>query len=264
MRNPEGNRESVISGQDGYGRAVRKKVVLVKHTTNTTEIARALQWAGVEAIVTARGRVIHLEGLVESPEGRRAASQIIAAIDPLLVVENELEVIPILPVPDEFDEDLGRSPLDDAMHVVGEEVAKDERDSRSATPDVDEAWGEDPGAAVPYFPPTDPVIRVGPRDTEMVGGFAESSLDEPFEEMLDPTALDGHRRGDDEIVAEVRRDLAEDAATADLQIRIRVTHGIVHLRGIAPSVDDTEAAEEVVRRVPGVVDVDEGMTVTWD
>jgi osmotically-inducible protein OsmY len=112
--------------------------------------------------------------------------------------------------------------------------------------------------AIPYSPPTDPVVRPADRaeaqGIEIVGGFAESSLD-------DDEATSGSPRGDDDIAEAVRQALQADAGTTDLRIQVRVRSGVVMLRGQVETIDDTENAEEVAARVPGVVSVVEELEV---
>lgn len=115
--------------------------------------------------------------------------------------------------------------------------------------------------AEPYFPPTDPPTRRAPREEggyTVIGGFSPTSLDAPIGLEQLPRALTA---GDDEIARQVRLALKEDAGTADLPIRVAVRRGVVHLRGAVPSLADSDLAEEVAARVPGVVEVDEGLEV---
>jgi len=67
--------------------------------------------------------------------------------------------------------------------------------------------------------------------------------------------------GDDEIARQVRLALKEDAGTADLPIYVAVRNGIVHLRGVVPSLADSDLVEEIAWQVPGVVDVVDEMEV---
>jgi osmotically-inducible protein OsmY len=57
------------------------------------------------------------------------------------------------------------------------------------------------------------------------------------------------------IAEAVQRELREDALTTDLPIRIVVRAGVVSLRGVVPSLELAEAAEEVAARVEGVTEV---------
>jgi osmotically-inducible protein OsmY len=55
--------------------------------------------------------------------------------------------------------------------------------------------------------------------------------------------------------------LAEDSATADLNVLVFVRRGVVHLRGQVSDLDDADNAESVAARVPGVVEVVEELEV---
>jgi hypothetical protein len=141
------------------------------------------------------------------------------------------------------------------LHVApGTEIDLNER---IGTTDTAEATDE----AEPYFAPTDPPVRRASRQDqgiEVVGGFSPTSLDAPIELEQLPRAL---LTGDDEIAREVRLALQEDAATADLPIRVAVRNGVARLRGVVQSLGDVEAAEEVASRVPNVVEVVEELDV---
>jgi len=60
---------------------------------------------------------------------------------------------------------------------------------------------------------------------------------------------------DDEITARVQRLLRSDSATNMLPIRVSTEDGVVTLRGLVETLDDTDNAAEVAFRVKGVVDV---------
>jgi hypothetical protein len=111
----------------------------------------------------------------------------------------------------------------------------------------------------PYFPPTDPVIRVSRnQDAAVMGGFAGSSLEEPSEPEDHPVRVQSN---DDEIAEQVRYALAADGYTADLNIEVEVEDGIVYLHGKVGSLDDIEQAEQVAGSVSGVVDVEEDLEI---
>jgi hypothetical protein len=116
---------------------------------------------------------------------------------------------------------------------------------------------------IPYVPPTDPVVRPshGPQDLAVVGGFGMSS-DEEFPDMSASTALGDAPPGDEDLREEVIEALRADAATTDLLITVVVRNGTVYLRGEVQTLDDSEFAEEVAARVPGVVAVVEELTIT--
>ena len=110
-----------------------------------------------------------------------------------------------------------------------------------------------------YVPPTDPVTTTNAHgETSVLGGFSLSAA-----EQITParSASDG-QIGDEAIADAVRTVLLQDAATTDLDVRVTVRRGIVHLRGSVADLDDAENAEEVARRVVGIVDVVEELDVT--
>jgi len=107
--------------------------------------------------------------------------------------------------------------------------------------------------AEPYIAPTDPPVVPGGRDTiEVAQGFAGTS--EGAEDRAGTP-------GDDEITERVRDLLRTDAATSNLNLRVNTIDGVVYLRGLAQSLDDTDLAAEVASRVPGVIDVVDEMQV---
>jgi hypothetical protein len=129
-----------------------------------------------------------------------------------------------------------------------------DREARVAGP-FSEPVEEDPTEAVeeaePYFPPTDPVVRPGP-DVEVNNGFSPTSMD--GDASAPPRAETGGS-ADEALAARIRRELREDAATADLGVHVRVKNGVATLTGKVLSIEDTDNAMEVAARVPGVVDV---------
>lgn len=113
---------------------------------------------------------------------------------------------------------------------------------------------------VVFSPPTDPVMRRNPDtlEDEVVGGFGSSSMDDI---SVPRSALDGGY-GDEAIASAIRRELREDAQTAELGgIEVSVFDGVVTLRGVVPLLEDSDSAEEVASRVPGVVEVRELLDV---
>ena len=115
--------------------------------------------------------------------------------------------------------------------------------------------------AEPFFPPTDPVVDRAPREEggyTVVGGFSQTALDAPIELEQLPRPL---LHSDDEIARMVRLALKEDAFTSDLPVYVTVRNGVVHLRGIVPSLADSDVVEEVAARVPGVVEVQDELEV---
>ena len=107
--------------------------------------------------------------------------------------------------------------------------------------------------AQPYMAPTDPPVVPGGRDTiEVADGFAATS-----EGAEDRSGVPG----DDEITARVRDLLRIDAATSSLDLDVETIDGVVYLRGMVQTLDDTDNAANVAARVPGVVEVVDETTV---
>jgi hypothetical protein len=106
----------------------------------------------------------------------------------------------------------------------------------------------------PYFPPTDPVVwpsTTSDEDIEIKGGWAPSAEETPIFQDYHETV----QHGDDEITDMVLRELALDAATADLKIDVETVDGMVYLRGRVGSLQEEQTVEEVASRVPGVDEV---------
>jgi hypothetical protein len=202
---------------------------------------------------------------VQSENERQAAIDIVTAIAPDRRIEDNLEIMSVLP------EAIGDLTLSEA--AVG--------DFTAATPETSDTESLEPGdftdqeiltnpfgAAGPagtavdedisegeqvYVPPTDPVRT---RDNEVLGGFQTTS-DDSIE--VDKAVSGGF--ADEAIADAVRQELREDAATTDLDVFVNVRQGIVHLRGVVPNLVDAENAEDVAGRVPGVREVREDLEV---
>lgn len=219
-------------------------------------LAEALDEAGIFVATELRGSTIVLSGEVESEEERQAALDLAHAVgDRLgLTVEDATEGLDI--EPEELfgnDAPAGES-ADGLPEEVSLEALRPDFQGDDGTDDPMEAAAE----AIPYMAPTDPVVRPidGPQELEIVGGFASTSMDDPLGGM-EVNAL----RPDEAILADVVRELREDASTIDLAIRVIVAHGVVTLRGEVPNLDDAENAESVAGRVPGVAEVREELRV---
>jgi hypothetical protein len=172
----------------------------------------------------------------------------------------------------------GQTPLDDDMGLLVDPGLG--REQMSTNPDVlnlDASWrqeGEEPDfmdspgttdmiesieEGEPYFPPTDPPLRVeGRENADILGGFAATSLEEPDESEDHPLRL---LTNDEEIAERVRYALAADAYTTDLNIEVEVEDGVVSLHGKVRSLDDIEQAEQVAGSVPGVEEVQEDLEI---
>jgi len=109
--------------------------------------------------------------------------------------------------------------------------------------------------AEPYFPPTDPVVRIDHQgETRIAGGFGTA---EP--EQTPPAAM-RDVPPDEALEDLVHRALRLDASTAQLHVRVGVEHGIVRVRGAIEDETDAENALAVAGDVPGVVDVIDELT----
>jgi hypothetical protein len=100
--------------------------------------------------------------------------------------------------------------------------------------------------ADPFETPVDPPVL--PRGTQ--GAEISGAVDEMDEEDFEGAPLN-----DDEITAQVQRLLRRDAATSTLRVQVSTVDGIVTLRGVVQTYEDTDNAAEVAWRVAGVVDV---------
>jgi osmotically-inducible protein OsmY len=133
-------------------------------------------------------------------------------------------------------------------------------DSEIEVEPFDQPLEVDPTEAVeeaePYFPPTDPVVRVDRKgETQIAGGFGTGEVvgghphagieDVPSDEALEDL---------------VHRALRLDASTAHLQLKVGVLQGVVRLKGVAQDESDAENALAVAGDVPGVVDVLDELT----
>ena len=141
-----------------------------------------------------------------------------------------------------------------ACDPAGMMDGQNERDTREQEPFM-ETNEEDPAAAVeqgePYFPPTDPVVREGDEQAEILGGFAETAMDD----REAPARSRSGGPADEAIADAVRRELRRDASTEALELEVSVDQAIVTLRGQVSDLADSDDALAVAGRVPGVVDV---------
>jgi osmotically-inducible protein OsmY len=211
------------------------------------------------AVEETRDRIV-LTGLVDSAEARAEAIEIAARLAPGKAIDGDgLEVMATLAAEDSTIDIPAAGNLGDTVIDVEPEEVKE-----ALLPDFTTSPGESDVEPViedgdePYFPPTDPVVTTDQQgNLEVIGGFSRTA-DEPQEPA--PSAMDG-RFGDEAIADAIRRELREDAATTDLRIEVTVLNGVAHLRGTVTDMDDAENAEAVTARVPGVVEVDEDLTV---
>lgn len=204
--------------------------------------------------------IVYLQGTVTSTRDRMMAERLARRVPGVRDVVNEITVVP--PGMENLTEAGLLEPLDEAdvelSHLGGIPGTEPDLNRELGTTDAQDATDE----AEPFFPSTDPVIRIVPRELEGIevsGGFAGTSMDDPqYDE--ESAVIDVPR--DAEIAENVRIALQEDAATVDLEVFVYVRNGVVHLRGRVPTLTDAELAEEVASRVPGVVDVVDELDVS--
>ena len=107
--------------------------------------------------------------------------------------------------------------------------------------------------AEPYFPPTDPVVRVDRQgETRIAGGFGAG--DTPETHATQDTA------SDEALEDLVHRALRLDASTAHLRLKVGVLQGVVRLQGMIEDEADAENALAVAGDVRGVVEVSDELS----
>lgn len=234
----------------------------------TRRLEQQLAQAGLQVVVERSDGALVLSGIVDSEESRQAAQDIVAQAVPDAQIDNQLDVVDVLPTDvDEFASDDPSADLSDSVDEIraaGGEIEPDFTE-RAGSNDPIGAGGphdseeEDPAeSGEVYTPPIDPVIQTDAYGAaHVLGGF---QIDSAEDVSVEPSALDG-APGDEALADAIRRELAEDAATTDLEIVVAVRNGVAHLRGRVPDLDDADNAEGVASRVPGVREVVEELDV---
>jgi osmotically-inducible protein OsmY len=133
-------------------------------------------------------------------------------------------------------------------------------DSEIEVEPFDQPVETDPAKAVeeaePYFPPTDPVVRVDRKgDTQIAGGFGVGEVPSGHAHAVIEDAP-----SDEALEDLVHRALRLDASTAHLRLKAGVLQGVVRLQGIVEDEADAENALAVAGDVPGVVEVVDELT----
>jgi hypothetical protein len=133
-------------------------------------------------------------------------------------------------------------------------------DSEIEVEPFDQPVETDPTQAVeegqPYFPPTDPVVRVDQTgETRIAGGFGTGDTlnqlpHSAAEDVLSDEALEDL----------VHRALRLDASTAHLKLKVGVSQAVVRLQGAIEDESDAESALAVAGDVLGVEDVIDELT----
>lgn len=207
------------------------------------DLDAALEAAGIYVDVEARDGSLILSGEVDSAEMRQAAFDLGGVIAQRhgLRLEDAIDVLDIeVEMASGERGDIGPATLN-ASDAMGDTVYD------VGTIDAGLAGEE----AIPYFPPTDPVIgqQLTEQDeVEVIGGFQPTSLYGDDETNVRPN--DDERISDD-----VRRELREDATTTDLRISVETRNRVVYLRGEVAALEDSDNAEAVAGQVAGVDEV---------
>jgi osmotically-inducible protein OsmY len=227
------------------------------------ELSRTLEAAGIYVAVELEDKTITLSGEVTSPEEREAALDVaLAFAEPLgLQVEDGLDLLPTFP---DSAFVTGGSAAHGAFGYLEADRDHDRRldagleNEPDFTGDIGTTeYEESAEEAVPFFAPTDPVVRpsADPESIEVVGGFQATSMD------AEPGETGVRARSDEDIAEEVLRELREDALTIDLTVEVETRRGVVVLRGTVPTLEDAENAEAVANRIRGVKEVREELDV---
>jgi osmotically-inducible protein OsmY len=226
-------------------------------TLDAGELQRQLEDAGLFLAVEIQGNRLVLAGEVESEGDHEAALDVVSefARQGGLEIDDSIEVLEELPETTftYFGEGAEADDSDTIEIAQREGIDPADEQRRLGTSDPEIAAEE----AIPYFPPTDPVVEPagGSEELDIVGGFGSTSFDR--REQGHP----GESYGDEEITSMVRRELREDSATTDFDIEVETHSGVVSLRGTVETLDDAENVEAVASRVAGVLDVREELEV---
>ena len=136
--------------------------------------------------------------------------------------------------------------IDDEDHLFDDEGLEDEPERAM------DAGGDNPPGDFPIDPPIIP----GGRDGAIIPGAGDGFEDDDGDDDEDEDDVGPlEAMADDEISARVRRLLRTDAATSMLRIHVTTEDGVVTLRGLVQTLEDTDNAAEVASRAPNVVDV---------
>ena len=231
-------------------------------------IEQLLDQSGLQVAVEWTDGSLSLVGVVPTQEGREAAEDIVRAVVPDTPIDNQIDVESVLPTDiDRFASDEPSAELVDSradLRRLGNELDPDFTDEPGlfdpvAASGAESSNEEDLAAeGETYTPPVDPVLTTNAHgDAVVLGGFGENTDED---EQVETSASDG-RPGDEALADAIRRELAEDASTTDLNIVVAVRNGVAHLRGRVSDLDDADNAEAVAARVPGVRDVVEELEI---
>lgn len=232
------------------------------------QLDQTLESAGIHLASEVRDGALFLSGEVIQPGDHQAALDVAhALVDSLgLAIQDSIEEMD-----EEVETTLRDSGGDPGVAFDPDAMRGTITDGTDGPMELDPDFTGDAGTTdsqlaveegVPYFPPTDPVIRIedetdDPESIEIMGGFAETAMDEDD----DPATV--YPSIDDDLGEAVMRELRQDAATADLanHIRVHARGGIVTLTGTVETLDDADEAAAVAERIDGVVEVREELKV---
>jgi hypothetical protein len=214
-------------------------------------IRHVAERTGFRVSAVESGPVVHLAGSVPSRAERTVVEEIARHAAGGRVVESALRVAPTTSAAD------APLPTDDPTGPLTPELLQQLLGS-DVQDELRSAAGADEGAA-PFFAPTDPVLETGADGgIAVVGGFAGTSMDD----VGVARSASDREPGDEALAEAVRRELREDAATADLAVDVRVRGGVALLGGVVAGPEDAENAEAVAARVPGVRQVVERLDLS--
>jgi len=232
-------------------------------------LEQQLAESGLQVVVEASTGSVVLSGIVESEESRQAALDIVTqGTPPGTRIDDQLDIESVLPTGiDDFASEAPTADLADSADEIradGGELEPDFMDRPGFTDPTQAAGATSSGEDDPaetgevYTPPIDPVIRIDAYgDAQVLGGFGLSADDDVSVER----SAEDRVPGDEALADAIRRELAEDSATTDLNVAVSVRNGVAHLRGQVADLDDADNAESVAARVPGVREVIEELEV---
>lgn len=228
------------------------------------EVGAALSvFVSLRVRVDVRGGVVRLRGVAPSRNIIREAVKLAAAVEGVERVENELFVPDDYQVASSVQQDVPQPTVDASLETLQEDGFLPPED----TPGLQEEVGSSDWETViedfdePYTPAVDPVVEPtgdGIENLQVVGGFATTALDNADDQAFHEPNVP---HSDDEVQEDVQLALARDAATNGLDVYVEVDRGIAHLTGKVTSMDEVDIVEEVVRRVPQVLDVENDLLI---
>jgi osmotically-inducible protein OsmY len=236
-------------------------------SASAPEIEQVLASAGIEVAIEESRDGLVLTGLISSEREREAAHDIVLSLAPDKRVIDNLEILEVLPenlsgmslseaAAGDFPAATSQLSDDEAIEPVDftdQDILENPIHAAGPTDvDTDEDISEGEEA---YVPPTDPPVTP---DAEFLNGFQITAMDDDSTDV--ERSSDGSI-GDEALIDAVKRELAEDASTTDLDVGVSVRNGVVRVRGRVPTLTDAENVLAVAERVPGAVEVIDALEV---